>query len=76
MPSSPSVTGMLKMACICSLISFVLSSQSGFVNTLVFTGAGDCLVAGVGQEHRYGRWWKERGSKNSVVAIPLTRQSL
>lgn len=29
------------------------SSQVGFINSLKFSSAGDFLVAGVGQEHRY-----------------------
>ena len=48
-------------------------SQDGFVNDLVFSSDGELLVAGVGQEHRFGRWWKERGVKNRVAIIPLQR---
>jgi hypothetical protein len=32
---------------------FPLSPQMGFINSLKFSSAGDFLVAGVGQEHRY-----------------------
>ncbi|KAI4532378.1 hypothetical protein R6Z07F_016265 [Ovis aries] len=45
----------------------------GFVNSLKFSSAGDFLVAGVGQEHRLGRWWRIREARNSVCIIPLRR---
>ena len=47
--------------------------QTGFVNALTFSSAGDYLVAGIGQEHRFGRWWKEMGTKNRVTVIPLSK---
>lgn len=47
----------------------------GFVNALQFDNSGSLLVAGVGQEHRLGRWWRIKDSKNSVVIIPLKRRS-
>nr|XP_005987145.2 PREDICTED: U3 small nucleolar RNA-interacting protein 2 [Latimeria chalumnae] len=31
---------------------------TGFVNSLKFSSSGEFLVAGVGQEHRSGRWWR------------------
>lgn len=46
---------------------------SGFVNSLAFTPDGNYLVAGVGQEHRLGRWWRLKEAKNSVVVIPLRK---
>ncbi|ELR54727.1 U3 small nucleolar RNA-interacting protein 2 [Bos mutus] len=45
----------------------------GFVNSLKFSSAGDFLVAGVGQEHRLGRWWRIKEARNSVCIIPLRR---
>uniref|UniRef100_A0A8C5KES3 U3 small nucleolar RNA-interacting protein 2 n=1 Tax=Jaculus jaculus TaxID=51337 RepID=A0A8C5KES3_JACJA len=45
----------------------------GFVNSLKFSSAGDFLVAGVGQEHRLGRWWRIKEARNSVCIIPLHR---
>jgi len=45
----------------------------GFVNGLHFSHSGDFLVAGVGQEHRLGRWWRRKDSKNSTLYIPLLR---
>ncbi|NXL31510.1 U3IP2 protein, partial [Glaucidium brasilianum] len=43
----------------------------GFVNSLKFSAAGDFLVAGIGQEHRLGRWWRVKEAKNSICIIPL-----
>ena len=37
------------------------------------THSGDFLVAGVGQEHKFGRWWKDRTARNSIVIIPLQK---
>ena len=45
--------------------------QAGFIYSLVFSSSGNCLVAGVGQEHRFGRWWRDRNCKNGVVRISL-----
>ncbi|KAB1264433.1 U3 small nucleolar RNA-interacting protein 2 [Camelus dromedarius] len=45
----------------------------GFINSLKFSSAGDFLVAGVGQEHRLGRWWRIKEARNSVCIIPLRR---
>nr|XP_033782503.1 U3 small nucleolar RNA-interacting protein 2 [Geotrypetes seraphini] len=45
----------------------------GFINSLKFSNVGDFLVAGVGQEHRLGRWWRIKEAKNAVYIIPLKR---
>ncbi|XP_004715312.2 U3 small nucleolar RNA-interacting protein 2 [Echinops telfairi] len=45
----------------------------GFINSLKFSSTGDFLVAGVGQEHRLGRWWRVKEARNSVCIIPLRR---
>ncbi|XP_057314504.1 U3 small nucleolar RNA-interacting protein 2-like isoform X2 [Hydractinia symbiolongicarpus] len=47
----------------------------GFVNSLKFSSNGDFLVAGVGQEHRLGRWWKIKEARNSICIIPLDKIS-
>ncbi|CAL7936460.1 unnamed protein product [Xylocopa violacea] len=44
---------------------------TGFINALWFTPDGTELIAGVGQEHRLGRWWRIPEAKNSIVIIPL-----
>uniref|UniRef100_A0A3B4WDV4 U3 small nucleolar RNA-interacting protein 2 n=1 Tax=Seriola lalandi dorsalis TaxID=1841481 RepID=A0A3B4WDV4_SERLL len=46
----------------------------GFVNSLKFSSAGQFLVAGVGQEHRLGRWWRLKEAKNGIYVIPLKRK--
>lgn len=48
---------------------------TGFVNSLKFSSSGDFLVAGVGQEHRLGRWWRMKEAKNGLYIIPLKRQN-
>lgn len=47
---------------------------TGFINALVFTPDGSTLIAGVGQEHRLGRWWRIAEAKNSIVIIPLVQK--
>lgn len=46
-------------------------SLNGFVNSLQFINEGNCLVVGLGQEHRLGRWWRIKDCKNSIVIIPF-----
>ncbi|KAM6980715.1 U3 small nucleolar RNA-interacting protein 2 [Aplochiton taeniatus] len=48
----------------------------GFVNSLKFSTTGKFLVAGVGQEHRLGRWWRLKEAKNGIYIIPLKRQNI
>ncbi|XP_071383110.1 U3 small nucleolar RNA-interacting protein 2 isoform X1 [Centroberyx affinis] len=48
---------------------------TGFVNSLKFSSSGQFLVAGVGQEHRLGRWWRLKEAKNGLYVIPLKRKS-
>ena len=45
----------------------------GFVNALEFSSDCEYLIAGIGQEHRLGRWWKVKEAKNSVCVIPLKK---
>lgn len=47
---------------------------TGFVNTIAFSQNGDFLVAGTGQEHRLGRWWRMKNAKNNLYIIPLLRK--
>uniref|UniRef100_A0A665TIU2 U3 small nucleolar RNA-interacting protein 2 n=1 Tax=Echeneis naucrates TaxID=173247 RepID=A0A665TIU2_ECHNA len=47
---------------------------SGFVNSLKFSNSGQFLAAGVGQEHRLGRWWRLKEAKNGIYVIPLKRK--
>jgi len=48
---------------------------SGFVNSLKFSPSGSFLVAGLGQEHRLGRWWRFKEAKNQLVIIPLDKKA-
>ncbi len=50
----------------------------GFVNALAFTSSSNSrkqqswsLAAGMGQEHRLGRWQRIKEAKNCVLVIPL-----
>jgi len=47
----------------------------GFVNGLRFSSNGDFLVAAIGQEHRLGRWWRDKKARNSTLIIPLNRKT-
>ncbi|KAG9471473.1 U3 small nucleolar RNA-interacting protein 2 [Eleutherodactylus coqui] len=46
----------------------------GFVNSLQFSSSADFLVAGVGQEHRLGRWWRLKPAKNGLYIVPFKRK--
>lgn len=47
---------------------------NGFVNTLQFANDGSFLIAGIGQEHRLGRWWRNKEAKNVILIIPLVKK--
>ncbi|CAD5116412.1 DgyrCDS5303 [Dimorphilus gyrociliatus] len=49
---------------------FSVEIQPGFVNNLRFHG-DSLLTAAIGQEHKCGRWWKVKGSKNCLAVIKL-----
>jgi len=57
----------------CLLVFVFCLLQPGFVNSLQFSSKGDFLIAGVGQEHRMGRWWRLKQARNSVCFIPLPK---
>ncbi|XP_042865784.1 U3 small nucleolar RNA-interacting protein 2-like isoform X2 [Penaeus japonicus] len=46
----------------------------GVVNSLAFTSNASHLVAGVGREHKLGRWYCIKSGKNSVLVIPLKKK--
>lgn len=48
----------------------------GFVNSLAFTSNGDKLIAGVGQEHRLGRWWRMKEGANRILVISLNKKAV
>jgi len=43
----------------------------GVVNSLTFSNDGNYLVAGLGQEHKLGRWYTDKSAKNNICIIPL-----
>ncbi|XP_014260529.1 U3 small nucleolar RNA-interacting protein 2 [Cimex lectularius] len=45
----------------------------GFVNSLVFSSDQKYLIAGIGQEHRLGRWSRIKEAKNSVLVINIQK---
>lgn len=47
---------------------------TGFVNSLNFSSDGKMLIAGIGQEHRLGRWWRNASAKNEILLIPLLQK--
>lgn len=47
---------------------------TGFVNSLTFTSDGNSLIAGIGQEHRLGRWWRLKDGKNVIMVIPFQKK--
>ena len=49
---------------------------NGFINSLSFSSSGSHIIAGIGQEHKLGRWYKDKTCKNSIVIIPLKRKIL
>ncbi|CAL9233098.1 unnamed protein product [Arabidopsis halleri] len=44
---------------------------TGFVNSLAFAKSGKFLIAGVGQETRFGRWGSLKSAENGVAIHPL-----
>jgi len=45
--------------------------MEGWVNSLQFSKNKKYLLAGIGQEHRLGRWTKFPKAKNGIRIIPL-----
>jgi len=46
---------------------------TGFVNSLDISSDGRYLVAGLGQEHRLGRWWRDKAARNKIAVIRLDK---
>ena len=46
------------------------------MNSLAFSNDGQLLVAGVGQEHKLGRWWQLKSAKNAVCIVRLKMNTL
>jgi len=43
----------------------------GFVNSLSICSEGKLIIAGIGQEHRLGRWWVEKKAKNRIQLFKI-----
>jgi len=54
-----------------SLTPILTVPACGFINALAFSSDGKLLIAGIGQEHRLGRWWRNPSAKNEILVIPL-----
>lgn len=54
---------------------FMEINLEGNINCLAFTSDGQCLIAGVGREHRLGRWHTRKSVKNKIVLIPLVKKA-
>ncbi|KAH0854710.1 hypothetical protein HID58_057763 [Brassica napus] len=50
---------------------FVHLMATGFVNSMAFAKSGKFLIAGVGQETRFGRWGCIKSAQNGVAIHPL-----
>jgi len=46
---------------------------NGFINSITFSQSGRFVLAGVGHEHKFGRWFREPTAKNGVYLIPLPK---
>ncbi len=44
---------------------------SGFVNALSFPKHGQFLVAGIGKEHKFGRWEVRKDARNGLLLVAL-----
>merc|ERR1712110_990057 len=47
----------------------------GFINGIAAPKSGKFVVVAVGQEHRLGRWWRNKDTRNSVqiVSMPIEK---
>lgn len=45
------------------------------MNSLAFNANGTKLCAAVGQEHKWGRWWRLPQAKNQIIVLDLIRSS-
>ena len=43
----------------------------GFINSINFSESRRFMVAGVGHEHKFGRWFKDSSARNGVFVVPL-----
>uniref|UniRef100_A0A0R3RY25 WD_REPEATS_REGION domain-containing protein n=1 Tax=Elaeophora elaphi TaxID=1147741 RepID=A0A0R3RY25_9BILA len=55
-----------------SITNILSYERSGFINRLRFSDDGEEVVCAVGQEHKFGRWWKIAEAKNVITVFSLT----
>jgi len=55
----------------CRLEEVAALPVPGFVNGLAFASSGRFLLAGLGQEHRLGRWTRNAAARNGLAVLPL-----
>ncbi|VDN07123.1 unnamed protein product [Thelazia callipaeda] len=55
-----------------SIKNVISYAQIGFINRICFSYDGDEVACAVGQEHKFGRWWKIPEAKNVVTVFSLT----
>jgi len=58
-----------------TLVEVQKIKMAGFINSLAISADGGYLVAGLGQEHRLGRWWRDKSAKNKIAVIKLSKKS-
>lgn len=57
----------------CELLPHQSIECPGFINDIQFTSDCKKLIAAVGQEHKFGRWWKVKGSKNCMKVFDVDK---
>ncbi|VDK87537.1 unnamed protein product, partial [Onchocerca ochengi] len=59
-----------------SITNILSYEQSGFINQLRFSDDGEEIACAVGQEHKFGRWWKIAGAKNVITVFSVTYDAI
>ncbi|VDO64698.1 unnamed protein product [Onchocerca flexuosa] len=59
-----------------SITNILSYEQSGFINQLRFSDDGEEIACAVGQEHKFGRWWKIAEAKNVITIFSLTYDAI
>lgn len=49
---------------------------AGFINSLDISPCGGWVVAGLGQEHRLGRWWRDKAARNKLAVIRVPQHHI
>lgn len=77
--ASGSRDGQLKLWCCSenykSLTLLHSVSMPGSINDLCFSSDCSKVICAVGQEHKMGRWWRQKDAKNAIFIVPLTYSS-